>query len=181
MKITWVVEAHSGIIEDNNERIQYIPNFPGYFVGDLGNVYSAHQKNFSVDFHKLKKKATFLTNKTKRKKPYYHVSLSYKGQPSVLSVHRLVAKAFVPNPHQYPVVHHTNGELDNRASKLMWVEQQVNCELGEKTKTHRLIDPNGAIIEVYNLARYCREHSIDKGSLYNYGTHSGYIYLGSYK
>ncbi len=178
MDINWDIEGHSGIIPYSNEQIKYIPNFPGYFVGDLGNIYSAHQKNKTIDHNNIRSKRAFITDK-KRKKPYLMVSLSYKGKPSLTSVHSLVAKAFVPNPHHYPVVHHTNGQLDNRASKLIWVEQQVNCELGEQTKTHRLIDPNGITMEIHNLARFCRENSLDKACLYNHRKYKGWIYLGS--
>ena len=42
-------------------------------------------------------------------------------------VHRIVAKAFVPNPHRYPIVHHKDGNRANpHASNLEWTTQREN-------------------------------------------------------
>ncbi|AET72921.1 hypothetical protein PGAG_00031 [Phaeocystis globosa virus 12T] len=44
-------------------------------------------------------------------------------------VSRLVATAFVPNPHNLPEVHHINKDpTDNRASNLMWVTAMENLQ-----------------------------------------------------
>ena len=42
-------------------------------------------------------------------------------------MHRLVAKAFIPNPEDKPAVDHINGnKLDNRIEKLRWVTIKEN-------------------------------------------------------
>lgn len=178
MEIEWDIEGHSGIIAHTNERIKYIPDFPGYFVSTEGNVYSAHCKNFTINYNKLKKKKAFVSDK-KRKRGYLMVSLSYNGNPSLLSVHRLVAKAFIPNPHKLPVVDHLYHHHDNKATSLQWSLQSDNCDRGTKPKYHMLVDPNGNTITIRNLAKFARENGLNTSGLYCNKKDNGWIYLGS--
>ena len=42
-------------------------------------------------------------------------------------VHRLVAQAFIPNPHHLPYVIHSDGDrTNNHVSNLMWSDKQSN-------------------------------------------------------
>jgi hypothetical protein len=58
------------------------------------------------------------------KKGYLHVSLHAAKVFCNAKVHRLVAKAFIPNPLNLPEVNHTGKKSDNRASKLEWMSTQ---------------------------------------------------------
>lgn len=58
---------------------------------------------------------------------YKRVGLSKDGVVKWYSVHRLVAKAFIPNPNNYPVTDHINTiRDDNRVENLRWVTQKEN-------------------------------------------------------
>lgn len=59
--------------------------------------------------------------------PHLGVTLCKGGTTKRLTVHRLVAKAFVPNPNDKPVVDHidTNPQ-NNNADNLRWVTTQEN-------------------------------------------------------
>ena len=57
---------------------------------------------------------------------YEQIMLGRKTSP--LYVHRLVAKAFVPNPNEMPQVDHINGiKTDNRVKNLRWLSVSDNC------------------------------------------------------
>lgn len=58
---------------------------------------------------------------------YQFVCLRKNGMNKNYLVHRLVAKAFVPNEHQYPNVNHIDGvKTNNHHSNLEWCTQSYN-------------------------------------------------------
>lgn len=62
---------------------------------------------------------------------YYQVSLSRDNKIKSYSVHRLVAEAFIPNPHNYPCVNHRNeNKLDDRVENLEWCDHLYNVQYG---------------------------------------------------
>lgn len=61
---------------------------------------------------------------------YARVVLAANGNPKGFLVHRLVALAFLPNPHSYPDVAHLNGNpRDNRVKNLAWMSHKDNQKM----------------------------------------------------
>ena len=63
------------------------------------------------------------------------------GKRKNMKIHRLVAKAFLPNPQNKPQVNHKNEDKrDNRSVNLEWVTAKENCNYG--TRTERIVKTN---------------------------------------
>lgn len=75
----------------------------------------------------------------KNHKGYLKVGLMKNGKSEKHRVHRLVAKAFIPNPHNLPEVNHIDGNKQNNSiSNLEWVTGKENME-HSKLLTEQLI------------------------------------------
>lgn len=60
---------------------------------------------------------------------YERVTLSQNNNLKRFRVHRLVADAFIPNPHGLPMVNHKDGnKRNNNVSNLEWVNCQQNTK-----------------------------------------------------
>lgn len=62
---------------------------------------------------------------------YCHVMLSKNGVPKRYKVHRLVAKAFIPNPNNLPIINHKDeNPKNNSVENLEWCDQKYNVNYG---------------------------------------------------
>ena len=62
---------------------------------------------------------------------YYYVNLSKNGIAKRYSVHRLVAEAFLDNPHNYKEVNHKDeNKLNNNVNNLEWCDAKYNINFG---------------------------------------------------
>lgn len=60
-------------------------------------------------------------------KGYLKIGLSKNGKNYKKRVHRLVAEAFIPNPHNLPQVNHKDGNPKNNSiTNLEWCTNQEN-------------------------------------------------------
>ena len=58
---------------------------------------------------------------------YRMIVLNVNGQKLYPNLHRLIAKAFIPNPNNYPEVNHKDGNKDNNCvDNLEWVTKVEN-------------------------------------------------------
>lgn len=68
-------------------------------------------------------------------KGYLQIDLSLDGRKREnrihLAIHRLVAKAFIPNPDNLPQVNHKDEDkTNNHVSNLEWCTNEYNCNYG---------------------------------------------------
>lgn len=67
---------------------------------------------------------------------YLQVSIKVDGKYITKRVHRLIAKAFIPNPDGLPEINHKdNNPLNNGVSNLEWVTHEYNIAYREKYGT----------------------------------------------
>lgn len=101
-----------------------IKGFEGYYqISNLGNV-----KSLGI-YNKNQYKYEHLKNKRISNKGYYYVAVSYKSKFKILTIHRLVAQAFIPNPFNKPCVNHIDGnKLNNSLDNLEWVTYSENTK-----------------------------------------------------
>lgn len=89
----------------------------GYYVSNFGNI-----KGRSGKILKLH------TNKN----GYFNVTVYPNGKHNgckCLKIHRLVAKAFIPNPNNLPIINHIDGnKLNNNVSNLEWCTYSYNTK-----------------------------------------------------
>ncbi len=108
-------------MNDDIEWIIELEDLPLYFVSNYGNAYSKKNTrgNESKELKLLKPKIS--------KYGYYTLELKDNTKKIYTKIHKLVAKTFLSNPDNLPVVDHKNRiRTDNRLSNLRWVTYRQN-------------------------------------------------------
>jgi hypothetical protein len=125
-----------------NEIWRPIAGFEGlYEVSNCGRIKSlARLKSGKIrGAHRLEEK---IKSQNNNNMGYPCVTLTKDGKKSPYLVHRLVAKAFISNDENLPVVNHKNGlPSDSRAENLEWCTQKQNINhaidvLGKRVGEH---------------------------------------------
>lgn len=91
---------------------------------------------------------------------YLKVGLSKSGKQRTITVHRLVAKAFIENPHNYNFINHKDeNKLNNNVNNLEWCTNKYNLNYGTRNEKvsknqskYKIIqkDNNGNTIKKWN-------------------------------
>ena len=103
-----------------------IKQTPRYLVDEDGCVYSAcRQPLVKLVPHR-------------NTQGYLHVSAAIKrGETKTLTVHRLVAETFLPNPNNYQCVNHIDGnKLNNKVTNLEWCSHKANSQHASDNNLH---------------------------------------------
>ena len=151
------------------EEWKEIEGFNGmYLISNKGRVKS----------YKQRKEKILTTHKTHGN--YIIVDLSSKGKSKSYRLHRLVAKAFIPNVDDKPDVNHIDGDKSNNCSEnLEWCTKSENMQHASRT---------GLFIP-YNKGKYGKDcHSSKKVAMLDKNTgkvikcfeseREGALYLG---
>lgn len=87
----------------------------------MGRIKSLPKKNGMKIQSEIIRKTQMGTNN------YPIIVLNKNWKHHTFSIHRLVAKAFIPNPHGLEQVNHKNGiKTDNRVENLEWCTRSYN-------------------------------------------------------
>lgn len=101
-----------------NEEWKTILEALDYDVSNKGNIRNKKTKK-NIKTKVVKRLGYVLVN--------LQVGAKGERRPRSFRVHRLVAKAFIPNPDNLPQVDHVNGiKTDNRVENLEWVTGKEN-------------------------------------------------------
>ena len=97
-------------------ELKEIPGYEGLYSADRsGKIYS----------HKSKKYLS--TGNINSHWNYVYVRLSKDGKIESCAIHRLIAKTFIPNPNNLPIVNHKDGNgHNNSVDNLEWCTQKEN-------------------------------------------------------
>lgn len=118
------VSAH----ETDKEEWRDIPGFPFYQASDKGRIRSVKRINRGRKFGKVLTPRLLWQNK-----PYWGVSIRCNEKNVHIGIHRLVAIAFLSNPHNLPVVNHKDENPSNNCvENLEWCTQKYNCNYGTR-------------------------------------------------
>lgn len=100
-----------------------------YQISNLGNLISIKHNHIKP----------IVVRKNQR---YLRVNLWKNGKYKTFSIHRLVAESFLPNPNNFPVVNHKDGnKLNNKADNLEWCTQSHNVKESYKLGLQKVFTP----------------------------------------
>lgn len=109
-------------MEYNNEIFKEIEGAPGYYISNLGNVKIAPGVNLHYPNGIIK------TEFSKDHDGYCRMTIKVNGVCKGFVIHRLVAKAFIPNdnPERTCVNHKDSDRTNNNVNNLEWVTPREN-------------------------------------------------------
>ena len=119
-----------------NLELEDLPGEIWAWISGYENLYQISTKARVKSFHKGKVK---ILRQGFNMNGYSTVSLHKNRKPKTHLVHRLVAKAFIPNPENKPVVDHIDYNRTNACVvNLRWVTQEENIQASIQNGNHKI-------------------------------------------
>ena len=176
-----------------NEIWRDIKDYEGlYQVSNLCRVRSLERVVIFKDGRNRVVKETIVKPQKNKQTGYLQVCLCKNGIHKHFNIHRLVAEAFIPNPHNHPTVDHKNRiRTDNRIENLRWAPWKLQAKNKNK---ENLIKSCSKPVKQYTLdmvfikeyssaAEASRQTGINKSHIcsccvgrYGFKTAGGYIW-----
>ena len=120
-----------------------IDGFYGYQVSNLGNVRS-------LNYNGTKTIQILKPSLSGPNRCYKSISMQVANKVIRRNVHRLVAKAFIPNPDNLPEINHIDEDgTNNKVNNLEWCNRIYNLNYGNRTQ--KFIDSKSIPILQLNL------------------------------
>lgn len=110
----WIIGDYGYISEEDMDERWWYTDYQNVFISDHGRVFNGNTGNF-------------LKPKPMDKTGHLGVMLRIDGKDFYVYVHRLMAKAFIPNPNGHPIVRHLDDEKwNNDIQNLSWGTMKDN-------------------------------------------------------
>ena len=107
-------------IKSIKEELRLIEGTEDYYITRTAEVY---HKYTETGYYKLKSRVNVQSG------GYVYISLQLNGKAKSFRLHRLVAKAFLPNPNNLPQIDHIdNNKENNHVDNLQWVTAHQNAQ-----------------------------------------------------
>ena len=106
-----------------------------YQVSSIGRVKSLPREYTDSMGRAVKKKERILSLRISSQTGYPTLNLFKNGKRETVSVHRLVAEAFIPNPQNLPCINHKDETRDNNiVENLEWCSYRYNNTYGSASE-----------------------------------------------
>lgn len=145
-----------------------IDGFDGYQVSNLGNVRS-------LNYNGTKNIQLLKPSLSGPNRGYKSISMQVAAKVIRRNIHRLVAKAFIPNPKNLSEINHIDEDgTNNKVNNLEWCDRKYNLNYGNRTqkfsdsKSIPILQLNldGTLVKEWkSQAEICNQLKIDGGSL----------------
>lgn len=169
------------------EEWRDIEGYEGYQVSSEGRIRSVDRvveyTNGAKRFFKGRILKSFLNNCG-----YEQVYLVKDGKKKWEKIHRLVAKAFIPNPDNLPCVNHKDEtHSHNNVENLEWCTQKYNVNYGtsqirkaeKRSKKVYQCTLDGQLVKIWASTKECGRNGFDRSCISaccrgEQKTHKGY-------